>query len=268
MANGDDVGGVVVRRYGPPIWSVLGTQDIYRSGRCSRVDGKTAGGGIHHSLLGRFLSRGGGGRAPGQPRLAFTSGDIEHLRLLIAWDKLEGPSPCLTFLEFELDSTRGKIRLPWQKLGDIRSEVHRWLDRKACTKRELESLVGRLSHASRVVKPGKTFMRHLFEALTGTRQAHHHVRLSSSIRSDIRWWFFIRACFEFSLQAVYIEGTDNTLADAVSCNNRLFLDSQVFRSTYQRTPLPEELISPLVVEQADWTSERWTQLFKNCLQPA
>ena len=80
--------------------------------------------------------------------------------------------------------------------------------------------------------------------------------------------FFIRARFEFSLQAVYIEGTDNTLADAVSRNNRLFLDSQVFRSTYQRTPLPEELISLLVVEQADWTSEHWTQLFKNCLQPA
>ena len=113
---------------------------------------------------------------------------FEHLGLPIAWDKLEGPSPCLTFLGFELDSTRGEIRLPWQKLGDIRSKVHRWLDRKACTKRELESLVGRLSHASRVVKPGKTFMRHLFEALTGTRQAHHHVRLSSSIRSDIRWW--------------------------------------------------------------------------------
>ena len=74
--------------------------------------------------------------------------------------------------------------------------------------------------------------------------------------------------FEFSLQAVYIEGTDNTLADAVSRNNRLFLDSQVFRSTYQPTPLPEELIFLLVVEQADWTSERWTQLFKNCLQPA
>ena len=113
---------------------------------------------------------------------------FEHLGLPIAWDKLEGPSPCLTFLGFELDSTRGEIRLPRQKLGDIRSEVRRWLDRKACTKRELESLVGRLSHASRVVKPGKTFMRHLFEALTGIRQAHHHVRLSSSIRSDIRWW--------------------------------------------------------------------------------
>ena len=78
--------------------------------------------------------------------------------------------------------------------------------------------------------------------------------------------FFIRARFEFSLQAVHIEGTDNTLADAISRNNHLFLDSQVFQSTYQRTPLPEELVLLLVVEQADWTSDRWTQRFMNCLR--
>ena len=82
---------------------------------------------------------------------------FEHLGLPIACDKLEGPLPCLTFLGFELDSIRGEIRLPQQKLSEIRSELHQWLDRKSCTKRDLESLVGRLSHTSQVVKPGKTF---------------------------------------------------------------------------------------------------------------
>ena len=47
----------------------------------------------------------------------------------------------------------------WQKLTDIRSEVvHRWLDRKSCTKRELKSLLGHLSHINHMVKPGKTFI--------------------------------------------------------------------------------------------------------------
>ena len=118
---------------------------------------------------------------------------FEHLGLPIVWDKLEGPSPCLTFLGFELDSTRGEMRLPGQKLTEIRSEVHWWLDKKSCTKRELESLVGHLSHTSRVVKPRKAFMRHLFEALMGTGQAHHHVRLSASIWLDVRWWYMFMA---------------------------------------------------------------------------
>ena len=84
----------------------------------------------------------------------------------------------------------------------------------------------------------------------------------------LRCLFFNRARFEFSLQAVHIEGTDNTLADAVSRNNHALLDLQVFRSTYQWTPLPEELTILLAVEQVDWTSDRWTQVFKNCFQLA
>ena len=88
------------------------------------------------------------------------------------------------------------------------------------------------------------------------------------IRHLLRCLFFIRACFQFSLQAVHIEGTDNTLADAISRNNHLFLDSQVFQCTYQCTPLSEELILLLVVEQADWISDHWTQQFMNSLQPA
>ena len=60
---------------------------------------------------------------------------FEHLGLPIVWDKLKGSSPCLTFLGFELDSICGEIRLPQQKLTDIRSEVHWWLYRKSCTKR-------------------------------------------------------------------------------------------------------------------------------------
>ena len=73
---------------------------------------------------------------------------FEHLKLPIAWDKLEGPLPCLIFLGFDLDLICGEIRLPQQKLTEIRSQLHRWLDRKLCTKRDLESLVGRLSHSS------------------------------------------------------------------------------------------------------------------------
>ena len=40
----------------------------------------------------------------------------------------------------------------------------------------------------RLVKPGKTFMRCLFEALAGVRCSHHHIRLASAVRTDILWW--------------------------------------------------------------------------------
>ena len=58
---------------------------------------------------------------------------------------------------------------------------------------ELESIVGKLAHASRVVKPGKTFMRRLFKLLSGVSRAHHHVRLGVAAWSDLLWWYTFMA---------------------------------------------------------------------------
>ena len=49
------------------------------------------------------------------------------------------------------------MRLPRDKLLDLQQTSLAWLGRCSCHKKELESLVGKLSHASRVVQPGKTF---------------------------------------------------------------------------------------------------------------
>ena len=113
---------------------------------------------------------------------------FEQLGFPVAWDKLEGPTPCLTFLGFELNSLHNEIRVPEQKMEDIKREVAGWIGKRSCQKKELESLVSRLGHASRVVQPGKTLMRRLFEALAGARRSHHRIRLGSAVRSDILWW--------------------------------------------------------------------------------
>ena len=36
--------------------------------------------------------------------------------------------------------------------------------------------------------PSKTFTRTVFELLGVARRAHHHIRLGSPFRSDLRWW--------------------------------------------------------------------------------
>ena len=56
-----------------------------------------------------------------------------------------------------------EVRLPSQKLEELQEVVEQWQARKSCTVKELESLIGRLSHAAQVVQPGKTFLRRLFE---------------------------------------------------------------------------------------------------------
>ena len=98
---------------------------------------------------------------------------FDKLGVPIAEEKLEGPSVCLTFLGKELDTRRMIRRLPSNKLIELESLIRNWLPRKACKVRELQSLVGKLQHACKVVCPGRTFLRQMLELLRGLGKHQH-----------------------------------------------------------------------------------------------
>ena len=116
-----------------------------------------------------------------------------RLEVPIAPDKLEGPSTVLTFLGIEMDTVAMSLRLPAEKLTELRGLVARWEGRSFCTLKELESLAGKLQHACKVVKPGRTFMRRMFELMKGTRRGQRFVRLNVAFRSDLAWWHLFMA---------------------------------------------------------------------------
>ncbi len=106
----------------------------------------------------------------------------------MAASKTEGPATCLCFLGIKIDTISLTIRLPANKLVALQDLVRSWLGRSSCLKKELESLVGSLSHACCVVMSGKTFLRRLFELLSVARRKHHYLRLNNSFKSDLWWW--------------------------------------------------------------------------------
>ena len=60
--------------------------------------------------------------------------------------------------------------------------------RRACTKRQLLSLIGTLHHATSVVKAGRAFLRRLIDLAGTVKQLHYWVRINSEARADLRWW--------------------------------------------------------------------------------
>ena len=68
----------------------------------------------------------------------------ERLGVPLADEKLEGPTECLTFLRIEIDTSAGVLRLPEDKLARVKSALWEWEERRRCTKRELQSLIGTL----------------------------------------------------------------------------------------------------------------------------
>ena len=111
-----------------------------------------------------------------------------ELGLPLAMDKLDGPTSCIVFLGIEIDMRAGILRLPDDKLQRILQTLSRWANRRACVRRELESLIGLLHHACKVVRPGRSFLRRMIDLLRVPQRPHHHVRLNQPFWADLQWW--------------------------------------------------------------------------------
>jgi len=94
---------------------------------------------------------------------------------------------CLVFLGFEIDTELLVVRLPRAKLDQTHQIVREWLGKRACKKRDLESLLG-LQHAETVIRPGHTFVWRFVELLSSVQSRDRWVRISTSVRSDLVWW--------------------------------------------------------------------------------
>ena len=113
---------------------------------------------------------------------------FSKLGVPLAPEKVIGPAQVITYLGIEIDSIHQCIRLPSEKLNEIHELLRLWADKKKCTKRELLSLIGLLSFASKVVKPGRMFLRRLIDLSTSVASLNHHISLNSEARADIHWW--------------------------------------------------------------------------------
>ena len=82
----------------------------------------------------------------------------------------------------------------------------------------------------------------------------------------LRYLFFIRATFNFSLRAVHVPGKDNILADAISRDNIQLLYSQVPEAARDRCLVPSNLVEIMVGQEPDWGSQTWSRQFLNYLQ--
>ena len=60
--------------------------------------------------------------------------------------------------------------------------------KRSTTKRDLESLVGKLNFATRVVFGGRTFLRRMIDIVNHMQRPHHHVRINAQMRADLGWW--------------------------------------------------------------------------------
>ena len=133
-----------------------------------------------------------------QLRTTPASETCDSLGVIVASRKTEGPSTCLTVLGIEIDTNALELHLPVKKLEQLADLLAQWRGRRSGSRVGLESLAGLLQHACKVVRPGRTFTRRIYNLLAQTHhfQPHFTIRLSAACRADIEWWCTFSAHLE------------------------------------------------------------------------
>ena len=73
-------------------------------------------------------------------------------------------------IPLEIDTQAMELRLPLEKLHNLRDLISEWQFKTVCTR----ELLGHLNHACSVVKPGRSFIGRLIGLLTDARRKHRH----------------------------------------------------------------------------------------------
>ena len=110
----------------------------------------------------------------------------QRLGLPLIWQKLEGPATILMFLGILLDTQKMEMRLPEEKLRELKLLIVKWLSRKSGKKRKLLSLIGKLSHAAKIIALGRiSFLRSVAHRV---KHLDYWVHLNHEFKSDLAWW--------------------------------------------------------------------------------
>ena len=103
-------------------------------------------------------------------------------------EKVVPPTTKLTFLGIVIDTEKMTASISDERKSLMLEELQSFSTQKKCTKRQLLSLIGKLSFACRVVPAGRIFLRRLIDLSMTVERFHHHIRIFQEAQRDIIWW--------------------------------------------------------------------------------
>jgi hypothetical protein len=106
----------------------------------------------------------------------------------IAPNKVVAPCQDIVFLGVRIDILNRQLSLPDDKLAALLSLLQAFADRESATKREIESLIGKLNFAATVVHGGRTFLRRMIDLIAPVEDHDAVVSLSTDFKADVQWW--------------------------------------------------------------------------------
>ena len=111
-------------------------------------------------------------------------------RLNIPISPIKTVGPCTELFISELNSipSDSKYDCRVTKKDRIIQFIDEFLNKTSVTKRQILQLLGHFNFASKVIRPGRSFVSYLIKLSTTARELNHHVHLDKACREDLEMW--------------------------------------------------------------------------------
>ena len=131
-----------------------------------------------------------GADLPARASTTFTSLKqlLQELGLQISPDKDSPPSTKLVCLGIDVDSEEMSLSVPPFRVQELLQELSLWYKRSRYTKKQFQSLLGKLSFVTACVKLGRIFMARLLNNLHSFSRSRSSSPISDNMHADTSWW--------------------------------------------------------------------------------
>ena len=102
---------------------------------------------------------------------------FDELGLKESESKAYPPAMCMPYLGVESDSKAMVMRVPAEKLEEIREELSLWIRKTKASKRALQQLLGRLFWISRCIQFSRVLMSRLLSKLKSMHSLPDHKKI-------------------------------------------------------------------------------------------
>jgi len=113
---------------------------------------------------------------------------LSELGLQESVEKSVHPATRVEFLGVLFDTECQTMEVTPERLVEIRDLVDHWLSKKRASKRELQSLIGKLVFISRCVYGSRIFISRLLVTLRSLKKQNHRFKLGGEFKKDLYWW--------------------------------------------------------------------------------
>ena len=127
-----------------------------------------------------------------------------NLGFTINWKKLEPPTQKITFLGIEIDSNRQNLRVPSNKLQEIKEEVKYWLNKKSYTKRQLQRIIGQFNWIANLIRAARPLLRKLIDTCKKLDRPSHSIRITKDMLDELNKWSKFLQSDSFNGVAYYL----------------------------------------------------------------